>query len=260
MGTWTDDTQLTLATCEAIASTGRADPAVISGRFLSWFQARRLTGLGASTLKALRDLEAGAHWALAGRQGEWAAGNGAAMRSAPLAFCTEPQSDEGRRLIRDICRITHHNEEAYVGALAIVLGVRSALSERLEGAVSLVEDIAAKLPDSSVRDRLAGFARLPPPVHLAQIAAQYGVSGYVVESVSFALLAAQQVEILGFVGMLKQVVLAGGDTDTNASLAGQLAGTKLGLTGLPEDLIAGLPQAEVVIQIGNSFADAVGAT
>src|SRR6478735_8946472 len=60
----TDDTQLTLATCEAVIEVGSVDPARIAERFLVWFRAGRLRGLGASTLKALRDLDAGAHWAL----------------------------------------------------------------------------------------------------------------------------------------------------------------------------------------------------
>src|SRR5688572_11891772 len=90
----TDDTQLTLATCEALTESGAPDPACIAASFLRWFRARRLTGLGASTLKALRDLEVGVHWALAGRKGERAAGNGAAMRIAPLAFCRDPLTDE----------------------------------------------------------------------------------------------------------------------------------------------------------------------
>src|SRR5579859_8143076 len=111
----TDDTQLTLATCEALIE-GRPDPERIAASFLRWFRAGRLTGLGASTLKALRDLQTGAHWALAGRKGERAAGNGAAMRIAPLAFCVDPLADESRRLIRDVSRITHHSDEAYVSA------------------------------------------------------------------------------------------------------------------------------------------------
>jgi ADP-ribosyl-[dinitrogen reductase] hydrolase len=117
---------LTLATCEALAEYGTADPGHIAASFLRWFRARRLTGLGASTLKALRDLEAGAHWALAGRKGERAAGNGAAIRIAPLAFCVDPLADGSRRLIRDVCRITHHSDEAYVGAFAVVLAVGAA--------------------------------------------------------------------------------------------------------------------------------------
>jgi ADP-ribosylglycohydrolase len=253
----TDDTQLTLATCEAIAPSGSADPAVIAASFLRWFRGRRLTGLGASTLKALRDLEVGAHWALAGRRGERAAGNGAAMRIAPLAFCTEPQTEKGRRLIRDVCRITHHSDEAYVGALAVVLAVRAALRGRRAGVGSLVVEIAAQLPDTSVRDRLAAYGRLPQAVRLAEAAAQYGASGYVIESVPFALFAAQRVEALGFTGLLEQIILAGGDTDTNASLAGQVVGTELGLAGLPRDLVAGLPQADMVMGIASEFAAAV---
>jgi ADP-ribosylglycohydrolase len=256
-GPLTDDTQLTLATCEAIASTGQADPAVIASTFLSWFRASRLTGLGASTLKALRDLDAGAHWALAGRRGDRAAGNGAAMRVAPLAFCTEPRTEQGRQLIRDICRITHHNDEAYVGALAVVLAIQAALAKHLEGAGSLIAEITSQLPDTSVRDCLSAYSRLPPSTRILEVAARFGATGYVVESVPLALWASQHVEELGFVGMLEQVVLAGGDTDTNASLAGQVAGTKLGLTGLPENLVARLPQAEMVIRIARSFAEVV---
>src|SRR4051794_30405994 len=85
-----DDTQLTLATCEAIIATGAITPASIADRFTAWFRSGRITGMGASTLKALRDLSAGAHWALAGRKGDRGAGNGAAMRVAPLAFCIDP--------------------------------------------------------------------------------------------------------------------------------------------------------------------------
>src|SRR6478735_4838064 len=45
----TDDTELTIATCEAVLQTGHADPEHIAARFLAWHRARRLHGLGAST-------------------------------------------------------------------------------------------------------------------------------------------------------------------------------------------------------------------
>jgi ADP-ribosyl-[dinitrogen reductase] hydrolase len=113
----TDDTQLTIATCESIIEAKRVSPESISKKFLECFNRRMLTGLGSSTLKALRDLQAGAHWGLSGRSGEYAAGNGAAMRIAPLAFLLN--ISEERMLIRDICNITHKNDEAYVGCLSI---------------------------------------------------------------------------------------------------------------------------------------------
>lgn len=52
---FSDDTQLTLATCEAILDARGPDPEAIARRFVAWFEAGRVTGLGASTLKALRD-------------------------------------------------------------------------------------------------------------------------------------------------------------------------------------------------------------
>lgn len=250
----TDDTQLTLATCEAILVAGTPDPETIAAQFVKWFRARRLTGLGASTLKALRDLDAGAHWALAGRKGDRAAGNGAAMRIAPLAFCIDPDADDGRQMIRDVCRITHHNDEAHVGALAVVLAVRAAA---LEKQVQPMDQIANRLPDTSVRSRLMEIAGLPSSTALANAAARFGSSGFVIESVPFAMFSARQARYLGFAGMLEQVILAGGDTDSNASIAGQIAGTELGLEKIPSDLLARLPQAEMVLATAQRFADFV---
>src|SRR5580658_982572 len=81
----TDDTQLTLATCEAIALTGKVEAEAIARRMTIWFQQNRVTRLGSGTLKALRELSQGAHWALCGRRGEMAAGCGPAARIAPPA-------------------------------------------------------------------------------------------------------------------------------------------------------------------------------
>jgi ADP-ribosylglycohydrolase len=248
----TDDTQLTLATCEALIESDTPSPERIAASFLRWFRAGRLTGLGASTLKALRDLEAGAHWALAGRKGEHAAGNGAAMRIAPLAFCLDPLTDESRRLIRDVSRITHHSDEAYTGAYAVVLAVWAAM----RGGQPL-EWIASHLPDTLVRDRLLSYAALPANTSVAAAALLYGASGYVAESVPLALFAATRAPRLGFTAMLEQVIAAGGDTDTNASLASQVAGTALGFSRLPPELLEKLPQAELVSRIAQAFAESV---
>ena len=67
-----DDTQLTLATCEAIIENGDVTPDGIAQSMLQWYQVKKITGIGSSTLKALESLSVGAHWALAGRQGEYA--------------------------------------------------------------------------------------------------------------------------------------------------------------------------------------------
>jgi ADP-ribosyl-[dinitrogen reductase] hydrolase len=118
MPSLTDDTQLTLATCDAIVQNGDVRPERIATEFTRAFRTGTLSGLGVSTYQALQSLAAGGHWALVGRKGDQAAGGGAAMRIAPLAFCLDLKVYRERQLLRDVCRITHHNDEAYVGALA----------------------------------------------------------------------------------------------------------------------------------------------
>jgi ADP-ribosyl-[dinitrogen reductase] hydrolase len=236
----TDDTQLTLATCEAIIeSGGRVQPEAIAARFRQYFEAGRLTGLGSSTLQALQGLAAGGHWSQAGRGGEYAAGNGAAMRVAPLAFVQPPVE---RRVIEEVSSLTHRHPEAYAGALAVVLGIRAGLADAWTDAASLLPLIGAGLPDTRLRDRLAELQALPAATSIGEIAGRFGAGGYVVESVPLALWAAAQVPQRGLAAVLADLCATGGDTDTNCSLAAQVAGARLGLAGLPPPLLGRLRQ------------------
>lgn len=227
-----DDTQLTLATCEAITAAGSVNPASIAERFVHWFRQRRIRGIGASTLKALTELEAGGHWALVGATGERSAGNGAAMRVAPLAFVLNPDNDADRQSVRDVSRITHRNEEAYVGALAIVRALRHLLiGNDLDE--SLLNVLVNSLTDSRVRDRLQEVQHTSPSV--GDYAKRYSASGYVVDSVPLAILAA--IRSADLLSGIESIVRCGGDTDTNASMFGQLFGAAYGMDALPSSLV-----------------------
>jgi ADP-ribosylglycohydrolase len=252
-----DDTQLTLATCEAISKAKRVDPQSISETFVDWYQSSRFTGLGASTYKALSELCIGGHWALVGRKGERAAGNGAAMRIAPLAFCLDPKDPAARTVIRDVCRITHHHEEAYVGALAVAMAIHEALNGKWQGESDLLPIIINYLPDSSVRDRLVELAEVNGSISLKDLASRMGASGYVVESVPLALYASQRLKNLGFAKLMEELIMAGGDTDTIASIAGQITGTIIGQDGLPKEWKEKLPDQEMILCIAREFASVV---
>ncbi len=228
-----DDTQLSIATCEAIVQRrGLVDAAEIASRFRAWFESGRLTGLGSSTLKAVRDLSAGAHWALAGARGEFAAGAGAAMRAAPLAFFLDPSSEADRLVIRDVCRITHHSDEAYAGCLAVICAVRTC--QKL-GSVpeSLLLTVAEQLPDTAVRDRTLELRQMG----LAQAAA-LGSSGYVVDAVPLALRVATA-HPTSVTEAIRSAISVGGDTDTIAAMAAQIVGA----SGVepPHDLLSRIP-------------------
>lgn len=229
---FTDDTQLTMATCEALNLPGDFNPAALAANFSQYYRERKLTGIGASTLKAIIELQEGAHWSQVARSGEFAAGNGAAMRIAPFAFF----KNITRQNIRDACRITHKNEEAYVGALAIILSLQSIVGDNWNGENNLLDIIIPELPDTNVRDRLIEINSFKKETDISTIA-KLGNNGYVVNSVPLAIFAATQVHKLGLTGMFQAIIDAGGDTDTNASLAGQIAGTLIGINNFPVNLI-----------------------
>jgi ADP-ribosylglycohydrolase len=249
-----DDTEFTLATCESIVECGRVDVERIAGRFARWYSAGRFHGLGSSTKKAMRDLELGAHWGIAGAPGEYAAGNGAAMRIAPLAFLLDPADPAQRTVIRDVCRITHHNDEAYAGTLAVVLAIRAVLTGAWSAERSLLMVAFEGLPDTAVRDRI--FELMPqrePPVEIAR---RFGAGGHAVESVPLALYCAQSIAWDPLPDVLARAIEAGGDTDTIASITGQIAGTAAG--GAPAELVAGIEDSGEVVRIAQAFAAFVG--
>ena len=256
-GAWhlSDDTQLTLATCEAIQQCGAVDPSSIAATFLRWFEADRISGIGGSTYHALNGLAAGAHWALAGRKGEMSAGNGAAMRIAPLAFFCDPASPADRVIIRDVCRITHHNDEAYCGALAVVLAIQVCLSDRDLPDNALTHRVAEELPDTRVRDQLQAVSELDPRTEIPVVAERFGNSGYVVHTVPLALFAAQQCSFTSFEDIIAGVISAGGDTDTNASVAGQIVGSSCGYSRLPIHLVKRVPTWQNVLDESRRLAE-----
>lgn len=250
--TTTDDTALVLATCSSITATRTISPANIASTFLEWFRKRRIIRPGSATLQALRSLDVGAHWALAGKTGEYAAGNGAAMRVAPLAFFLVPSNPQHRTLLRDVVRITHNNDEAYAAALALLIAVRQAWHAR---AVHL-PDIIAILPDSHTRDALHNACAIQQ-YPLPDILQRVGTSGFAAESVPAALCAAQYALREGMENALQHIICAGGDTDTIASMMGNIVGAAIGYDNLPLSFLPRIPDIAPVLDSAKAFARVV---
>src|SRR5690606_19496030 len=155
------------------------------------------------------------HWVLSGARGERAAGNGAAMRIAPLAFFLDPTEMADRRVLRDVCRITHQHDEAYVGGLAVVLAIRQ-IARGVWHPAEVLERLPEHLPDSRVRDRILEVLTCDARADPVGIAERFGCSGYVVDTVPLTVTAAQSALSVPFEELIVRVVMAGGDTDTIA--------------------------------------------
>lgn len=112
---------------------------------------------------------------------------------------------------------------------------------------------AEQLPDSRTRNRLGEVAAATRPTR--EIAARFGATGYVVDTVPLALFAASaMIEAGAFRESISALVAAGGDTDTIASIAGQVAGAHVGLKALPLDLLPSLHDTTLVEGIAAVFA------
>jgi ADP-ribosylglycohydrolase len=218
----------------------------------AWYAQGRISGIGSSTLKAMRDLSAGVHWALAGSRGEYAAGSGAAMRIAPLAFLLDLTQAANRKALRDVCRITHHNDEAYVGALAVALAIQAIVKGTSFPHESFLSMAVNSLPDSAVRDRIVELIQLR--ISPSEVASRFGATGHVVAVVPLALSFADLITDGPISTVLSQAIRVGGDADTLASITGQIAGTAVGASGIPQDLFEGVSEREEIFRIADSFA------
>jgi len=113
LGTFTDDTQMTLCVADSlIAGGGALDPVDLAARFVEWLPVGR--GKGKATTEAVLRLSAGVAWDAAG---EPSAGNGAAMRVAPIGLVHLSDLDFLRRDAALAAVITHAHPMAVASAV-----------------------------------------------------------------------------------------------------------------------------------------------
>ena len=120
--------------------------------------------------------------------------------------------------------------------------------------IQLLERVAAALPDSQVRDRLLKYSSFGKDVEPADIGQTWGSSGFVANSIPLALFAARAIGQRNFTEVVGSAIRAGGDTDTIGSVAGQVAGTAVGVMGLSEDLLARPRDLPAIAATAKEFA------
>jgi ADP-ribosylglycohydrolase len=136
-----------------------------------------------------------------------------------------------------------------------VIAIRSLAFGDSSSPDQLFESVLRYLPDSRVRDRILELSALSDDRTVADVASQFGSSGYVAESVPLALYAARSINSLPLDVVLRSAIEAGGDTDTVASMTGQIAGAWIGASQISRETIELLPDASDIERIADEFAD-----
>lgn len=250
-GQYSDDSQLARELMQSYVACRKFDPADYAERIKRIFAEKRIVGFGYSTKESAKRLAQGISWKESGAPAP-SAGNGSAMRAAPigLVFYDTPQiliqaaSDQGI--------ITHKDPRCSAGAVA------------LSGAVSLVLQNKEIHPDSFISSlvewtgdidrgfsqelaKLTQWISLPPEeafncIAIAGLDVPYidddewkGISAFVVSSVLWSLYAFLR-SPKNYWETICTAIEVGGDVDTTAAMAGAISGAYLGIGAIPAHL------------------------
>jgi len=241
-GEWTDDTQMAVAILDVIA-TGSSDLDAIASNFLTWYaagpadvgnQTRSVLGSAAIpedlAVVAVAFMDANPE----------AAGNGALMRTAPVALTALDDRAEIARLAGSIASLTHAHPDSVAAcvlwSLAIQEAITTAEPDRVFDWEAAVRNGLEHVAEDRMErwDELIAEAVTGPP-------GMFNPNGWVVTAFQAALSAIvntpepteQPSEHLR--DALIAAVRIGHDTDTVAAIAGAFLGARWGKSVIPDE-------------------------
>ncbi len=261
-GMMSDDTEHAFFVGQALLANPR--DAEQFGAALSWKLRLWLlgvpAGIGLATLKSILRLWFGVPF---DRSGVKSAGNGAAMRAPLLGLFFANDEDALKRFVTASSRITHNDERALAGALAVALAARAAAAtmaahDAFVASLELLCDDAEW--QSAIKSLAAGLAASESVTQFAErLGREHGVTGFVCHSVPLAIYAWLR-HRHDFKTTITECIACGGDTDTTAAIAGALAGTDVGIAGIPEEWRIGICEwprtLSVLDQLATHLAEA----
>jgi ADP-ribosyl-[dinitrogen reductase] hydrolase len=242
-GSTTDDTAMARNLVRSLAARGEFDPDDLVARHLEWFRSGP-PDVGAFTRRVLSRVDRGedafdaARSVWEERGPEVSAGNGSVMYCAPLGLAYADRPEELVEVAPKLSALTHHDERCGTAVFAVTLTVAALTRGRSpEGAV------AAAL--AAVVDRDGG-EELEYLVEMAGVGRRIDGpdQGFCLFTAGVALQS-----LLGtgdFEIEVSRVVALGGDTDTNAAVAGALLGALVGEGGLPHAWLDRLQDRETI--------------
>jgi ADP-ribosylglycohydrolase len=201
-------------------------------------------GIGLGTLRAIARLWIGIPPAHSGVR---SAGNGPAMRAAPIGACFATQPEYLERYVAAATQLTHVDSRALTGARAVALiaawCVREEPSARPDPS-RFLELLGEAGDDPEWRAVLGALSgAVASDLSVAEFAASLGladgVSGYVYHTVPVVAYAWYR-HFGSFEQTLTSVLDCGGDADTTGAIAGALAGAVVGEGGIPAAWLRGL--------------------
>ncbi|MDY0190575.1 MAG: ADP-ribosyl-[dinitrogen reductase] hydrolase [Desulfuromonas sp.] len=208
----TDDTEMALAIAEAILHQGRWDLTQVADNFVAWMRGKPID-IGATVRKGIRTymLQGTLEMPL----NEWDAGNGAAMRTIPVALYSLGDAELLQRCTLEQAHLTHNHQLSDAGTLCVGQMVQAAVlgCDRFQ-LHEYTQALVAKHRNFKF-NKYKGNA-----------------SGYIVDTLQTVF--HYLFTTASFEECLLGVVNQGGDADTTGAIAGMIAGAFYGMESIPQ--------------------------
>jgi ADP-ribosyl-[dinitrogen reductase] hydrolase len=252
-GTWTDDTAMARNLSRSLVARRGLDVDDVLRRHLEWF-ATSPPDVGNLTRTVLVWAREGvadpARRYVEERGPELSAGNGSVMYCAPLGVAYARAPERLNELAPALSAITHWDGRCRTACLVVTLAV-AGLVRGEDAERTVIESVraCAGLEGDEELEALVDGAGVARPIDGPD-------AGFVFFTAGVALRTAARAA--SFEQGLRDVVALGGDTDTNAAVAGALLGARDGREALPPAWLAKLADREAIEHEAEALAELVG--
>lgn len=255
-GDWSDDTEQALCILEALASK-EITTLALAASLKDWYD-RDGKGCGTLTSKVLTHpnflkLPLEVSESLWNQSGKTSAPNGGVMRTSAVAIYKPWDLKWVVENAVQCCKVTHYDPRCAASCVAVSV----ALALLIRGdSIPHAIDFACKA-GQHIEPGCKPF--IHTPTQLSKLDLDSGGIGYTYKCMAagfWALKEFQRCDDEGYediwssriTWILTKIIKAGGDTDTNAAVAGALLGAVCGFKNLPENLVTNLSNIEKLEQ------------
>ncbi|WP_394839085.1 ADP-ribosylglycohydrolase family protein [Pendulispora rubella] len=272
-GTFTDDTQMSIAVARALVRNGHGDldatMRVLGEEFVAWARSRENNRApGGTCLRGCSNLERGAPWREAGVANS--KGCGAAMRAAPVGLYFAEDTDALVRVAAAQSSLTHRHPTGIASSVAAAAPVAFAIRERTtEGMLAFTRACVARLDAAFLVDmgctpalaETIGAHEMLAALDAVE-AAQHQESDDVCKLLGGAWIGEEAVAtalwcVLRARGDFRDAVLRGanssGDSDSIATIAGSIAGALVGTAGIDPSWIARVEKSAALDRLAQAL-------
>lgn len=254
-GAWTDDTDQMLCIFDSLLAKRTLDVLDVAQRLRSWVLGGG-TGVGDTVFAVIRHPRFLADPRRASRDawmdsGEYAAANGALMRTSILGVWEYENTRGVVRNAEAACRITHYDSRCAGSCVALCLAISAFLrGDEDAGNMFDLAAAAACAYDSRASECFDRASR--DDIEALELDEENRI-GYTFKALGSAFWALMHAR--SFEEGLLAVVNEGGDADTNGAVTGSLLGARFGFSGIPTKLVDGLlGKEELETRLARLFA------